>query len=201
MYDRGVRREARANSNPRAAGAAIGAALCAGIVLGAGPGCAIRPKAPGAHGADASATGLLAPDRVRIHPLTRVDRDARGRTVIICYIEFLDQWSDSCKAVGQLQVQLYRPVDGRGGRASGLGVQELVWDADLRIADRQRDLYDRATRLYRLVLDSVPEWVGTPAAGDAPTARLRAVFTPDSLGGEERSLQAELSLAGGRPMP
>lgn len=180
-----------------------------GLVVSLGlAGCAIRPKSPGAGAAGAggaAAADLLAPDRVRIHPLTRVDRDPRGRGVVICYVEFLDQWGDSCKAVGRLQVQLYRPVDGRGGRASGLGVQELVWDADLRDADRQRDLYDRATRLYRLVLDSVPEWVAAPATGDAPSARLRAVFTPDggdaAGGGAERVLQAELSLAGGRPMP
>ncbi|MFN0133349.1 MAG: hypothetical protein ACKVW3_12585 [Phycisphaerales bacterium] len=174
----------------------VGLATLALLVLLAG--CAIRPRSPSAATSAAGDASLLAPSRVRIHPLTRRDRDARGRDRLICYIEFLDQWDDTCKAVGQLQVQLYRPVEGRGGRASGLGVQELVWDANLADPQRQKDLYDRATRLYRLVLDTVPEWAAAPAVADAPTARLRAVFTP---AGDDRTLQAELSLSGGRPVP
>ena len=64
-------------------------------------------------------TGIITPfahASMRIHPLTRVDHDAKGAVWIICHIELKDAWGDTCKGTGKLQVQLYGP---RAGTTEG----------------------------------------------------------------------------------
>jgi hypothetical protein len=155
-------------------------------------GCGIRPKPPMA-GMTASkvVASPFAPKTLELHPLTRVERDGSGKPLIVCHIELHDEWGDTCKATGQLQVQLYRPV---GGRQSGLGTQELAWDVDLSDLEMQR-LFDSATRTYRLELEGAPEWV-LPAGGAKgdPHGRLRAVLTSTGPQGETRTLSSEYSL-------
>lgn len=171
-------------------------ALAAGQWLG----CAVRPKSPLAH-QSAGPGGVQNPFAVasmHIHPLTRLDHDTAGALILVCHLEFKDAWDDTCKGVGKLSVQLYRPS---GGRASGLGSQELAWDVDLGSLDTNAALYDPATRTYRIPLDGVPGWVaagsGPGAANqpnqdrDLPRARLRAVFTTPGPRGEERVLEDE----------
>jgi len=171
--------------------------LYAGALLVAlGAGCAARPRPPIAGHAERS--GILnpfGPAAMAIHPLTRVDRDAQGRLWIICHIELRDAWGDTCKSTGQLQVQLYRPV---GGRASGLGSQELIWNVDLSDLDRNASLYDPATRTYRLPLEDAPAWLATGGdrPRDLPIARLRAVLVTTGPRGEERVLESEFALEG-----
>jgi len=135
----------------------------------------------------------FAPQALAIHPLSRVEKDGSGKPLIVCHLEFRDEWGDTCKATGQLQVQLYRPV---GGRQSGLGTQELAWDVDLSDLEMQR-LFDSATRTYRLELEGAPPWVleaGKDGARDAGRGRLRAVLTSTGVQGETLTLTGEYSL-------
>jgi hypothetical protein len=169
-------------------------ALCASAVSLSG--CGIRPKPPMA-GMTASkmVASPFAPKSLELHPLTRVEREGSGKPLILCHIEFRDEWGDTCKATGQLQVQLYRPV---GGRQSGLGTQELTWDVDLSDLEMQR-LFDSATRTYRLELEGAPDWVMPANGGKNSNAndargRLRAVLTSAGPQGETRTLSSELML-------
>ena len=137
----------------------------------------------------------FAPASLTIHPLTRVDRDVQGVVWIVCHIELKDAWGDTCKGVGKLQVQLYRPV---GGRASGLGSQELAWDIDLSDLDKNASFYDPPTRTYRFPLQNAPAWVADVLDPDNHEARvrLRAVMTTTGPKGEERFLQDEYTIGG-----
>ncbi len=143
----------------------------------------------------AAISGPFAPAALSIHPLTRVDRDAQGVVWIICHIELRDTWGDTCKGTGKLQVQLYRPV---GGRASGLGSQELAWDIDLSDLDKNASFYDPPTRTYRFRLQNAPAWVADVLDPENREARvrLRAVLTTTGPRGEERFLQDEYTIGG-----
>jgi len=175
-------------------------ALLAAVAVNAS--CAIPPRPPlqGAHAARSGVVNPFGPAALSIHPLTRVDRDSKGRLWIICHIELRDAWGDTCKGAGKLQVQLYRPI---GGRASGLGTQELAWDVDLSDLDKNASFYDPATRTYRLPLEDAPTWLAPPAPGpdeprakQSPIARLRAILITTGPRDEERILQDEFTLGG-----
>lgn len=130
------------------------------------------------------------PAQLIIHPLTRLDNDSTGKLWLYCHVEFRDAWGDTIKAVGKLQIQLYKPV---GGRASGLGSQELVWNVDLGDLEQNASLYDPATRTYRLPLENPPAWTAR-AGRDGARARLRAVLVTPGPRGERRTLESEFAL-------
>ncbi len=149
----------------------------------------------GEHAAGSIVTPF-APASLQIHPLTRVDLDSKGHVWIICHIEMRDAWGDTCKGTGKLQVQLYRPA---GGRAGGIGIQDLTWDIDLSDLDRNASLYDPATRTYRLQLQDPPSWVAEsldPKGQDTPRVRLRAILATHGPKGEDRLLQDEFTIGG-----
>lgn len=158
-------------------------------------GCTLRPRSPmdGERAATAGVARPFAPAALLIHPLTRIDRDARGAVWIICHVELTDAWGDTTKGVGALQVQLYRPV---GGRASGLGEQELTWDIDLSDLTRNASFYDTATRTYRFPLQNAPAWVGGALDDSEVRVRLRAVLTTTGPQGEPRVLEDEYTIGG-----
>ncbi len=134
----------------------------------------------------------FAPASLQIHPLTRVDHDAKGALWIICHIELKDAWGDTTKAVGQLQIELYKPV---GGPGSGVGTQELTWDVNLSDLDQNAALYDSATRTYRLQLENAPTWVG--GEGNKPArVRLRAILRTRGPDGQPLMLKDEYVING-----
>lgn len=132
-------------------------------------------------------TNPFVPASMVIHPLTRVDADAKSRQWLFCHVEFKDSWGDTVKAVGKLTVELYRPT---GPRSAGLGRQELVWTVDMSDLERNASLYDPATRTYRLPLENPPTWL-TDRTPDQPRGRLRAVFVTGGAREGTRTLEAE----------
>ena len=168
------------------------AAAVGACVVGA---CAVRPAAPMAGQRAADVAGPFAPAALSIHPLTRVDRDDKGVVWIICHVELRDAWGDPCKGTGKLQVQLYKPV---GGRASGLGSQELTWDIDLSALDKNASFYDPPTRTYRFALQNAPAWVADVLDPNNHEARvrLRAVLSTTGPKGEPKFLQDEYTIGG-----
>ena len=139
------------------------------------------------------------PISMRIHPLTHVQKasDISGssgsgsetpspghsESRINCFIEFKDRWGDTCKALGSLQVQLYRPATEPGQER-----QDATWDADLTDLAKNADWFDPITRAYRLQLQ-VPIWLGDP--GQNGQIKLRVVFTPASADGDGKRLRDE----------
>jgi hypothetical protein len=185
-----VDHQAQAARLARCGGTLVLCALLASLAS-----CGVKPKAPFT---DKPGSGTVenpfVPASMTIHPLTRLDTDSNNKLWIYCHIEFKDSWGDSVKAVGALQVQLYRPT---GGRAAGPGKQELVWNVDLTDLQKNAGLYDPATRTYRLPLENPPSWLRDPAPeSDLPKARLRAVFTTSGPRGEVRTLEDEFPLSG-----
>ena len=152
-----------------------------------------RGPRPGQHVEAGEVRSPFAPKTIALHPLTRVDRDPSGLPMIVAYMDVRDEWDDPSKAVGTLQVQLYRPV---GGPVSGADEQELTWDLDLSDLDRNARLYDPVTHMYRLPLIEAPAWVLPEAGRDAPRLRLRAVLSTFGPAGEPRQLEDDLLLGG-----
>jgi hypothetical protein len=165
-------------------------------ILIAAAGCALQPR-PALRGTanPAEIPTPFAPASLDLHPLTRIDRDAEGHPWIIAYVELKDAWGDATKGVGNLQIQLYHQV---GGASSGLGEQELTWNAPLSDLDFNAKVYDAATRMYRLPLEKAPQWlIEKPEPGREPQrGRLRAVLDTFGPRGEPRRLEDELTIGG-----
>ena len=168
------------------------APACVGLLTGCGVGPVdwgwVEPAAP----RDDLRKGYnaFAPEAVRVFPLTHLGRDERGVPAIICHIEMRDRWGDPGKALGLLQVQLYRP---EGGLDAASAVQILRWDVPLQDERENAASYDPATQTYRLVLVGLPGWIAERVNPDPdrPRVRLevRAVLQTLGPNGEERVLR------------
>lgn len=140
----------------------------------------------------------FAPERIEIDPLTHLDLDSDGDAQIICYIAVRDEWGDTTKAVGSLQVQLYRSGVGLD---TGSDVQELKWDVDLSDLTQNAALYDAVTMRYRLQLVDLPSWVQSMAEREERGAdsggsriRLRAILTTIDRRGREQTLHDDFTI-------
>lgn len=156
----------------------VGASLVmCGSVLAA---CSLRPQGPGPvimGGPMGTETGPFAPASIRIHPLTRLDWNSEGVVWIDFHLEPRDRWSDTVKTIGELEVMLFPQ-----GSEGAVGVEpELTWRFDLSNLDRNKDLFDPATRTYHVPLGELPGWVRRMAGegGASGQIRMRAALTVD----------------------
>ncbi|MBL8964729.1 MAG: hypothetical protein KF787_13730 [Phycisphaeraceae bacterium] len=193
--------------------AAGGLGLVLGVLLAAGcesadksGGGSARWTSPGSGGipAGGGSTGSsrsfvvhpFDPASMRVHPLTHMQRtqDVAGAVLgsdgkspplerINVFVEFKDRWGDTCKALGLLQVQLYR-----SSSEAGQERQEATWDADLSDLEKNADWFDPVTRAYRLQLQ-VPGWLGDLSGQSS--LKLRVVFTPSSGDDPPRRLRTD----------
>lgn len=187
----------RTGSDRRRLPATFGVGWCLGVAVVAGlGGCGGGPVDWGWTPPAAPRNDLregynpFAPESVRVFPLTHLGRDDGGQPAIICHIELRDRWGDSVKALGPMQVQLYRP---EGGLDATSAVQILRWDVALEDERENAASYDPATQTYRLVLVGLPGWLAERVDEDPgrPPIRLevRAVFQTLGPNGEERVLR------------
>lgn len=148
----------------------------------------------------------LQPVRVRVHPLTRFERDGpppKGRLRLVCYLELGDRWGHAGKWLGHVRVELYKPSEATsdtGAGASGGGErQEVVWNIDLADPEKNALAYDWVTRAYRLELVGLPEWAERLARGESrePWATVRAYFLVAEPGGGEKRLEGSLRIRRG----
>jgi len=119
------------------------------------------------------------PAHMRLHPLTRLAGDlATGEQIIECRIEFEDPDHQTCRAVGQLSLQLYPDAFVPSGANAAL----QTWNQDLRDLELNRRQYDDVTRtyLFRLQLTQPP-----PAGSE-----LRAFF----LSADGKRMNAQIRL-------
>jgi hypothetical protein len=119
------------------------------------------------------------PAFMRLHPLTRLTEDrATGVQIIECRIEFEDPDQQTCRAVGQLTIQLYPDATA----PTGAGAALQTWNQDLRDLELNRRQYDDVTRtyLFRLQLTQPPP----------PGAELRAFF----LSADGKRMNGEIRL-------
>jgi len=126
----------------------------------------------------------FAPVELRVHPLTHVELDGEGESVIILHVELHDAWGEATKATGDLVITLAR---GSGGPNPALANPELTWRDDLSDLSRNVRLWDPATRTYRVPLGRLPPWL-TPSL-EGPPAYLDVALTTRGRSGEERVLR------------
>ncbi|MBC7835095.1 MAG: hypothetical protein H7Y88_08330 [Phycisphaerales bacterium] len=157
------------------------AALTASAALTA---CAPRHSPPNinVHDPDAPVAGIpgqLAPERLRIHPLTRLATTGPdGALRLACHVELKDQFGHATKGLGHLRIELYRPVGGGDGES-----QDLVWEIDLSDPTINATFFDDLiTRTYVIHLSGLPAWVAELQSSGG-TLALRALFTPAGAAG------------------
>jgi hypothetical protein len=145
----------------------------------ANPAPAAAPPKRGAKSPDGKAAWPFWPAHMRLHPLTRLTGDTQtGEQIIECRIEFEDPDHQTCRAVGQLTLQLYPDSAAATGSRNAL----QTWNQDLRDLELNRRQYDDVTRtyLFRLQLTQPP-----PAGSE-----LRAYF----LSSDGKRMNAEMRL-------
>lgn len=132
-------------------------------------GCNAPGSASGLRGGSKAGSWPFVPTSMRIYPLTHVERGertegaekAKGEGKIIAHIDFRDAWGDSTKAIGTLTIFLYGP-NGRGALAQTQpnddSTQQRRYDIDLTDLRRNAELFDPATRTYRIPLAGLPVW-------------------------------------------
>ncbi|MFI4872747.1 MAG: hypothetical protein ACIARQ_13110 [Phycisphaerales bacterium JB061] len=117
---------------------------------------------------DPTLASAFAPVAMRISPLTRLETGTDGKPELAVYFELTDNWGHSTKAPGVAQVQVYR----LGGVSAGLATLADRWEADLTNPARNSALFD-VTRMYRLPLAQLPEWLAERADGQGQRERVR----------------------------
>lgn len=160
--------------------ALAGAAAMMLATIGGMTACSPKAVDPGPP----STEGAFGPESLRVYPLTRLDRAADGKPIIICHIELKDRWGDTTKGVGRLEIKLLRPAAAPSGTESS----EQTWELDLSNWELNASLYDKATRTYRIQLGEIPAWLAeqAPAAkgttetrvNGAAVCRIRATYFP-----------------------
>ncbi|MFO0835576.1 MAG: hypothetical protein U0638_11435 [Phycisphaerales bacterium] len=117
--------------------------------------------------------GPFAPERLRLHPLSHLERDEAGLPKrLVCHAEFQDRWFDSVKACGVMEVQLYR-----ASATPGMDQQAAKWTVDLTNLEANARWFDPVTRTYRVQLD-LPAWTERATTG---SVRLRAEYVPQTM--------------------
>lgn len=117
---------------------------------------------------DPTLASAFAPVAIRISPLTRLETGTNGKPELAVYFELTDNWGHTTKAPGVAQVQIYR----LGGVSDGLATLADRWEADLTNPDRNSALFD-VTRMYRLPLAELPDWLAGRETGDGQHERVR----------------------------
>lgn len=95
------------------------------------------------------------PARIRIHPLTRLDRGADRPTRLIVHIELLDRWGLPVRALGTLRLiaRFDAPQTARIAESIPGFTGVAGWTIDMTDPDANATrFYDRVTRTYRIPL-------------------------------------------------
>ncbi|MBX3388068.1 MAG: hypothetical protein KF691_01290 [Phycisphaeraceae bacterium] len=114
------------------------------------------PPAPPANPSGPSPADNIPPQDVTPKP---------AEVRIIAHLEFRDSWGDGTKAIGPLVIFLYGPSAGNNARNSddpdafSNATQQRRYDIDLSDLRRNAELFDPATRTYRIPLSGLPQWI------------------------------------------
>ena len=108
------------------------------------------PGQPGKAEDSADAVWPFWPERMRLHPLTRLTSDAQlGRPIIECRVEFQDIDGQTTKATGQVRFELVE-----GGSDDATAAPRRSWpEQDLRDLKTNRLRFDDVTRTYLFPID------------------------------------------------
>ncbi|MBN8597804.1 MAG: hypothetical protein J0L78_09035 [Planctomycetes bacterium] len=149
----------------------------------------------------ANPTGPSPADNIQPHQVLPPPAEVR----IIAHLEFRDAWGDTTKAVGPLVILLYGPnsnaAAARGTSATpsqgddpdafAPEIQQRRYDIDLTDLKRNAELYDPATRTYRIALAGLPAWIVNSQPGADLRITLRAELNSPRASGSSDLLVDE----------
>ena len=144
-------------------------ALCATSLALTLAGCTLRPPPSPPSPRDQSAAAPTTqggaavvyqhpfpPDRLIVHPLTRIVADPQtGDRRIEAHFELLDRYGHTVKSLGTAVLELRVSDQGIAGAAGGPR-QLARWTKPMRTPDDNAAPFDRVTRTYRLTLADLP---------------------------------------------
>lgn len=126
------------------------------------------PPAPPANPSGPSPADNVQPHQVRAQP---------AQVRLMTHLEFRDAWGDGTKAIGPLVILLYgpnsnaeaaraaspsptpTPNQGDDPDAFASDIQQRRYDINLSDLRRNAELFDPATRTYRIPLAGLPAWI------------------------------------------
>jgi hypothetical protein len=133
------------------------------------------------------AAEMLMPVRLRVHPLSRLERDELGRAQLVVQMELLDDSGHSGKWLGRASASIERLA----GPAPGDAPTDTTRRFNLTSAQASGARFDWITRTYVLRLTPLPAWYDGLVDGsdrDA-AARVRCSFTFLDASGTARTLE------------
>jgi hypothetical protein len=177
--------------------AAVVACAASGVFAA---GCAEHAQSGSVRTIDADA---LSPVAIDVHPLTRIGADRDGVQSLVLHLEVRDRFGHAIKALGEVRVELYKPVEGAGA-GGGIAMrpsQQRVWTIDLIDPERNAAAWDAMiTRTYTMSLGGLPEWLlewrnalPTDPAGQLSPS-IQVVFRTADAQGRERVLRTNSRL-------
>ena len=128
----------------------------------------------------------FSPAGVRVLSLTHFERTLEEGDRVMLFFELIDQWGDTVKGAGRLEVRVSDP--------NGSGTEE--WEIDLADLTRNASLYDPSTRAYRLALRELPAWLRAIAAGGEGEASVEVYFRTVGADGRRVVLRDRYALRG-----
>jgi len=173
----------------------------------------LLPAAPAITKVDPNSTATSAPTRalttegilaavepatLRINPLTRLEPDSKDVLRLACHLELADRFGQSCRWLGKVRIELYRPADpGSDGASDAIAMsggerQSTFWEVDITDPDQNALVFDDlVSRTYIFPLVDLPDWVARLAQGNSrePWLTLRAYFVTIDSRGRERILE------------
>lgn len=134
-----------------------------------------------------AAATMLAPVRLRIHPLSRLERDELGRAQLVLQMELLDAAGHSGKWLGRATVAIERLA----GPSAGEATTDAARRFNLTTPQNSNARFDWITRTYVLRIAPLPTWYDTLVDGSErdATARVRCTFTLLDAQGTARTLE------------
>jgi hypothetical protein len=138
----------------------------------------------------------LAPQRLVVHPLSRLEKTAAGEWTAALHVELTDRFGHAGKWLGVLVLTLEAPSDiasDESLRGQGLPEPHRRWEIDLSDPAANAEAFDWVTHTYRLVRGQLPDWAVRFAEGrgNTPWLGVRAELQTWDGAGATRTLAGE----------
>lgn len=186
-------------NNRTNAGATTGLVwACLLVVCAAVAGCSggAEPEQPhdealGEAGARGAAEVLrqfdaLKPEKLRVHPLTRLETDDHGQRVLVVHLELVDRYGHAGKWLARVRLEF--------AAEGNTSLAKATAEADLSTAEANAKAFDWITRTYVVRIGMLPAWALEKGQEKPASGVVRAAAGYFDAEGTARVLEGELKV-------